>query len=521
MSKNINYDLKKLNFLPIILGIYIFLVGVGLPLVVWNRYFDILVAKYWYYCGCTILMLLALLLYLPTRGGETIELYFREFTIKKFFEKFTVADYAVLAYLFIAMISTATSDFLFESFWGNEGRYTGLFLITLYVVSYFCISRLCEVKKKYIDWILAAGILVCLFGITDYFKMDIFHFKALMIPIQRAAFTSTIGNINTYTAYVGIIVAIGTVLFTMSNHIKQVTWYYTCMVIGFFSIIMGTSDNAYLSLGTLFAFLPLVLFKYKGGIFRYLIVLASFFSVIQCIDWINRYFGERVLGIDSVFKMITNSEKLLYIVIVLWAIVIVWYFLRRSKIIKEEKCGKVLRYIWLVMIILAFLVLMYLLYDCNVAGNSERYGSLRNYLLFNDSWGTNRGYIWRNAMERFMELSWWKKIVGYGPETFGLLIMKQTANNPYNELFDNAHNEYLQTLTTLGIAGLTAYLIFIFAYLKRCFSCKKKNPFVIAMAFGVFCYSTQAFVNLNLPIVSPVFWLLLGMGAAKSVEKKE
>lgn len=520
MLKNIHYNSKKLNFPPIILGIYIFLVGVGLPIVVWNLYFDILVIKYWYYCACTIIMLIALLVYSSTQGSKRIKLYFEESTFKRFLEKFTVTDYAVLVYLFVALISTATSEFLFESFWGNEGRYTGLFLITLYVTSYFCISRFCIFKKRYIDWILVTGMLVCLFGITDYFKMDIFHFKASMIPEQRAIFTSTIGNINTYTAYVGIILAIETVLFTMSSHKKQVISYYVCMVIGFFAIIMGVSDNAYLSLGVLFTFLPFVLFKHKGGIFRYLIVLASFFSVIQCINWINSYFRERVLGINSAFMMITNSGKLLYLVIVLWAMVIIWYFIRRNKIIKEENFGNALRYIWLIMIVLAFLVLMYLLYDCNIAGNSERYGSLRNYLLFNDDWGTNRGYIWRNAMERFMELSLWKKIVGYGPETFGLLLtMRQTVNNPYNVLFDNAHNEYLQTLTTVGIAGLTAYLNFIFAYLKRCFSYNKKNPYVIAMAFGVLCYSAQAFVNLNLPIVTPVFWLLLGMGAAKSVEE--
>jgi len=42
---------------------------------------------------------------------------------------------------------------------------------------------------------------------------------------------------------------------------------------------------------------------------------------------------------------------------------------------------------------------------------------------------------------------------------------------------------------------------------------------MIALAFGIICYSAQAFVNLNLPIVTPIFWLLLGMGSAKSIEE--
>lgn len=505
---------EKNHFLSVVISIYILLIGVGVPIVVRDRYFDILVVKYYFYCICTILMVFLIVGYIIL-----VDVKQSLFSIKGFFKSCTIVDYTALIYLLVAIISTISSDYLYESFWGNEGRYTGLFLIIWYVFSYFCISRFFKFKNWYIDIILAAGMFVCLFGITDYFKLDIFHFKIAMVAEQRSIFTSTIGNINTYTSYVGIIVAISTVLFATDNKIKYMFWHYFCMVVGFFAIIMGVSDNAYLSLGALFAFLPLYLFKNKNGIQRYIIILATLFSVIQCIDWINTYFGESVLGIESAFNMVIEFRGLPYFAIGLWGIAIILYFITSKKKNETKEIGSLYRHLWLLFLFLIILTLLYVLYDSNVAGNATRYGSLSTYFLFNDDWGTNRGYIWRMALECFQSLPFWNKIVGYGPETFGILVMQKTANNPYNQLFDSAHNEYLHMLTTIGFAGLIAYLSFLFGSIKNGLHYRSKNPYILAIMFGVICYSVQAFVNLNLPIVTPVFWLLLGMGAAKTLEE--
>lgn len=199
-------------FVSLLMRVYIVLIGAGLPLFVRDKYFDILVAKYYYYCICTIVMILLLISFsLFTRSKRDGLLY--RLSFKKFFIRFTWVDYSILTFYVICVLSTLTSDYVYESFWGNEGRFTGLFLITLYVISYFCISRFWKFESKYVNIILCSGILVCIFGITDYFNMDIFRFKAPMLETQRNIFTSTIGNINTYTAYVGIIVGISAVLF--------------------------------------------------------------------------------------------------------------------------------------------------------------------------------------------------------------------------------------------------------------------------------------------------------------------
>lgn len=511
---------NKNSFVSLVLGIYILAIGVSFPLVIRNAYFDILVFKYYYYCFCTIIMIALVLGYYLTGGIKLTITVIKEFSIKSVVKKCTVLDIFIFLYWLIALISTVTSDYFYEAFWGNEGRFTGLFLITWYVISYFCISRFWKYKSWYIDFILIAGVFACLFGITDYFNLDIFRFKSLMVESQRPIFTSTLGNINTYTAYVGIIAAIAAVLFGAEKSIFKICWYYMCMVISFFAIIMGVSDNAYLSLAALFGFLPVYLFKNSSGVKKYLIILATFFSVTQCIDWINTYFKDQVLGIDSAFNIVIGFSNLHFIVLLLWTIVLIWHLYEIKSKKKSVYIGKRLINIWLIFIAIVLLGIIYILYDCNIAGNVGRYSLASNYLLFNDDWGTHRGYIWRNAIECFGKLPFWKKAVGYGPETFGILLLQKTANNPYKEIFDSAHNEYLHTLLTVGLLGLIAYVISLFAFIRGCFSNRRNNAYIAALAFGVICYSTQAFVNLNLPIVTPMLWLFLGIGSARSLKEQ-
>lgn len=508
------------KLVSLVISAYVILVGVGLPLFVRDKYFDILVAKYYYYCACTIAMIIILVGCLFIQRKNII-FSSRKRLAKSIFEKMTFADCSVLVFYLVSILSTITSDYVYESFWGNEGRFTGLFLITWYVLSYFCISRFWKNSTISINLIIVSGIMVSIFGITDYFNLDIFNFKAPMVENQRNIFTSTIGNINTYTAYVGIIVALSVVLFSTAKELKKILFYFVSMVISFCALIMGVSDNAYLSLGALFAFLPIYLFKDSEGIKRYLAVLATFFSVIQGVGWINKYFGAHVIGIDSSFKLIIEFKRLDFLVIGLWIIVLVWYLIDYKRNIRCIAYNYKIRSFWLLFLLLAFSSIVYALYDCNVIGNADRYGSLESYLLFNDDWGTHRGFIWRNAMESYFNLPWWKKLVGYGPETFGILMLQKTARNPYNEIFDSAHNEYLHLLITVGFVGLLSYLSFMIGIIKRGIQLHNDNPYVMAIIFGIICYSIQAFVNLNLPIVTPVFWVLLGIVSAKKTEKTD
>lgn len=524
------------------------------PLVYDNSYFNILETKYkWFYMSVLgmlvvllVLSIVMLIIDLNEFKGEHAARLFSALLPRNWKTTFHLADAAVLIFWLVAAIATLQSEYLYEAFWGNEGRYSGLFLITLYVIFYFVVSRFWVLKGWILEAFLISGMIMCYIGITDYFQMDILHFRMRIKPEQSTIFTSTVGNINTYTAYVALLMGLAAAMFATAKTFFKSLWYYICLIVTFFAIIMGCSDNAYLAIGALFAFLPFALFRSRKGVCRYLVILASFFTVIQCIDYINQAFADRVIGLDSLFQVLVNFGGLMPVVVILWVIALtLWIFWCRypGKAAKNtgdmgldrnhgslsankggDELGKRLLYAWLCIIAIGVLAVCFALFDANVLGNGERYGSLGNYLVFNDQWGTNRGYIWRKSMEIYQDFPVMHKIFGFGPDTFGILTtenFKMEMVDATGQIFDSAHNEYLQFLVTVGPIGLIAYLAFLAGGAVRLLKNRMRNPYIVGCLFAVICYDFQALVNLNLPIATPMMWLLMSAGTAASRHKAD
>lgn len=497
------------------------------PLILHHSYIDILKTKYQCYYLVTIGMLAVVLVLgvmmmavdgIRYRGEHTVRLL-AKLHPGNWKTTFCAADFAVFAFWLALLVSTLQSEYLYESFWGNEGRYSGFFLLTLYVASYFVISHFWKAKGWILEAFLVTSLIVCCIGITDYFQMDVLNFRGPVKPEQSAIFTSTLGNINTYTAYVALMLGVAAAMFATAKKAAGVVWYYLCMVIGFFAIIMGCSDNAYLALGALFGFLPFVLFRSRTGIRRYLLMLATFGTVIQSIDWINQAYAGVVIGLDSLFQLLVNFSGLIYVVAALWVIYLAVMTADRKNHRTDDKVGAFPVRMWSVLMAIGVLIVCFFLYDANLAGNAGRYGGLGKYLLFQDSWGTNRGYIWRKSIEIFRDFPLMHKLFGHGPDTFGIItatgdFLAEMSRASNGQLFDNAHNEYLQYLVTIGAVGLVTYVVFLVSAGWRMAVRRNRNRYVVGCLFAVLCYCVQALVNLNLPIATPIMWLLLSMGMA-------
>ena len=146
------------------------------------------------------------------------------------------------------------------------------------------------------------------------------------------------------------------------------------------------------------------------------------------------------------------------------------------------------------------------------------------YLKFDDSWGTFRGYIWRACIEEYNKLSFIHKICGTGPDTFGIYMVKDMVrqNDMFTvtgQIFDSAHNEYLQYLFTIGPIGLAAYLTALLSTVYALIKNGLDNKYMVAIAMLIMCYMSQAVVNINLPISTPIFWAFLMI--AKAMLRKE
>lgn len=525
---NLISEWKRIN--STVVALFTLLIIAGVPIIFHNYYFDILVFKYYFYCAVVITM--AVVLFIITIifmkkdnrefGGRNRETIIKGFSIKKL----SSADWTMLAFFAAAGISTLQSEYLYESFWGNEGRLCGLFLIILYTISFFIITKCLRFKKWYLDIFLVSALIVCIIGILHYFKFDPIGFKDDLVDRDYGIFTSTIGNINTYTSYIAIVTGMSSILFAIEKNVYKKIWYLICFVVSLFSLITGISDNAYLTLMALYGFLPLYLFSNIKGLKQYVLMLAILFSEFQLIDAVMWRFPKHVMEISGLFNVVSGYSKLPYVVLILWGVTavlyVVDYILEKKKMYRGE--SSIGRFAWLTVIIAIIALMVFVLYDVNIKGNTDRYGSLSGYLYFDDDWGTHRGYIWRIGLESYQRFPLIHKIFGYGLDTFGIITKYNYYDEMiklYNQKFESAHNEYLQYLITMGVVGLLSYLSLLSVSIWKMLKYMKREPVAIAIVFAVICYGAQAFVNISVPIVAPVMLTLLMVGLSVIREKAE
>ena len=536
-----NSKRKLLNASNVIVGLWLLAMFTIFPLVYNYYYYDILQTKFYTVVILTVLMILALIVISGFGGG--FKNFFDKLHSKGFSawfkEEFDIWDICITVFMVMTVLSTLfAGQFIRQAVTGENGRYSGLFLISLYVAIYFILSRLFSFSKVYFTVFLAISIPICLFGYTDYFNMDILQFKENIDAAQWPIFTSTIGNINTYTAVLAFYIAISGTLFITSpldngknngESVGKLIFYYLIMLMNFIALAMGTSDNGYLTLAAFFGLMPFVAFRSMEGVRRFVLTIFTYLLGIRIIKLINTVYSDKVLGISGLYDFISDFKYLDLVIVLLLIAVIAMYFIayKNKKNAKDnEALLKTLRYIWLGILVIVFLGLIFLgvKINSNVAEASAKYGSLANYFVFNDSWGTFRGYIWRAAIEEYMKFPLLHKIVGSGPDTFGIyisLLRNEEMQSVTGQIFDATHNEYIQFLFTLGPIATVAYILGLIIPSVKALRTKVADlrdssslPYLYASAIAVICYATQAVVNLNLPVVTPLLWIFFGLTVA-------
>lgn len=539
---------KLMNASNVIVGLWVMAMFTIFPLIYNDFYFDILQTKYYTVLTLSIIMILALIVICGFAGG--FKNFFENMNKKGFVvwfkEEFSIWDICIMVFWLMSALSTAFAGrFIMESITGDKGRYSGLLLISIYVILYFTVSRMFSFGKVYFTVFLAVSIPVCLFGYTDYFNMDILGFKEKISPEQWPIFTSTIGNINTYTAVLAFYIAIAGTLFITTpfksdngrgESIGKIVFYYVIMLMNFIALAMGTSDNGYLTLAAFFGLVPFVAFRTMEGVRRFLLTIFTYLLGIKIIQLINISYAGKVLGISGLYDFISDFKYLDLVIVALAIVVIIMYVLEYKKKEKRrdnEALLRSLRYIWLAILVIVFaaIVFMGMKINSDVTAAKEKYGALADYFVFNDSWGTFRGYIWRAAVEEYMKFPLLHKIFGSGPDTFGLyigLLRNEEMTSVTGQFFDATHNEYIQFLFTLGPIATIAYILALIlpsveALRTRLFYLRDNTmlPYLYACAIAVICYATQAVVNLNLPVVTPFLWIFLSIMVAILRDKGE
>ena len=492
-----------------ITSIWVLLMLSFFPLFFTDYYFNILQTKYGCFLAISALYACAIIIAAVVHAT-------------KIDWRMSLTDVLAIAFMGICIISTlCAGPYIKEAVFGNEGRYAGLILMITYVVTFFLCSRFYKEKRWIIITFMWVTLFMNLFAISDYFDMNILHFKDYIAEENYNMFTSTIGNINTYTtiATMSATAAGCLMIFGTDSKLRRI-FYGVCAFIALYASVTAQSDNTYLTFIAVFGLLPLVAWKDMKGLRRYMVFLTMLLASMKLAQMTDIWYAGRVLGVNGLLNFATDLSIFNIALIACFIFTVVLFVLEAKKSNGNAPIPKFVRRAWgiLLIVIVIAVIIVIAWANKNVELVNEKYGSLARYLVFDDMWGTKRGYIWRAALDEYKSLPFINKLFGTGPDTFGIYMI----NDKYNEMvtitgqyYDSAHNELIHYLFTIGPLGLLAYLGLLGTIVYGCFKfAEKKHYMLYVYAFIIIGYFAQSTVNIALPISTPLLWTFMGMAAA-------
>lgn len=266
------------------------------------------------------------------------------------------------------------------------------------------------------------------------------------------------------------------------------------------------NPNMFSSLLTLF--LPIYLIRYfldKEDKDYYIYICSIIFAALVCTKTFGGYFTFAIyFTVLSIYFVCISKDK-------------------------KEIVGKIFK------ILLVFFIVFLLLNMCNDFVYFEEIGvnALSVKQVSNgdiEQFGNNRIYIWKLCLKIVAKYP----VFGVGPDSLGdYVIQNYLEKDEYlfgKTVIDKAHNEYLHVAVTTGIPSALVYICFLVMivialvlkykkYVKNGEILEVKTMMLVAVSASIASYLIQAFGNISVFDVAPLFWAMLGIGA--KISEKE
>lgn len=518
--------LKKQNtFKSRITGIYVFLLLTFFPLIMHDGYGDIFRAKSLYFYILTVGYILLII------GAWIGALFCNEISDASI--KIENVDVCILLFFVCSIISWLFCENRWEQFWGTDGRNMGLFTIALCAILYILIKRYGQECKAGVIGMFVTFSMVSALAVVNHMGIDPLDVYSRFD--SNTKFMSTMGNINTLSAYLGIVSSFAMVLFCLERRMHWRIFYGVVCFIGFVGVLAANSDSAHL---TIIVTLVLVLFFAKEA------QSGTQLLMLLCMDGLAgmAFEGMRFLrGAQNCVKLRSGIGKILIkndlhqwmvfgIGMLLFAI---WIYGKSTDIEKKkesiQKIWTILRWLFIGLLGVAFIVIIGLVVYSNLnwtqAEAREKLGGLYNYLYLSNSWGTYRLRIWKAAWKTYCRLPFIEKLVGVGPAGFYYATQEYLTAGELQVFAEqgrlvDAHNVYLQALVVFGCVGTCIYIGFFISAFIKFIRKSKVSAIYLAFASVVAAYLAQAFVNNMHIYMEPFVIILLAIGMGSGFMRK-
>lgn len=478
------------------------------PMIMTDKYFNITLTRCLFFMiTSSVFFVLCLILKTKTVDKpEKLE--------KSMFTGISSADIFFTVYVIVSIFSTIFSDYGAAAISGEVGRRMGLLMIISMYLAYLFISKFYRIKEYEFIFFGSIGAFMGLFGMLQYIGLNPLGLLDGLSELDSVRFISFMGNINIYSSFICIVLPLAMYMFCFSEKKKSVFWIFvvSATFIGFMTAI---SDSGYLGLGAALVVLAVLTAKEKKTFIKFFLTVITLLVSAGIFDIIWRMFGDPEHPSSVPNDIIKNPRVIVAgTVVCVIAIIII-----KSLNITEKAFSRIRRFIIFASVafvaVCLALVLWVTLTDMEIDPNG-----VAKYFKFSKIWGNGRGFAWSKLLEIYSELPLHKKLIGTGPETIAYEMVSR-YNDEMQELFgfyyDNAHNELIQYLVTLGLFGMFSYLCLVGSAVKS--SLKAETAISRAMVLPIVAYFAQSLVNISQPLTTPLFFVFLAFTQCREEER--
>ena len=412
-----------------------------------------------------------------------------------------VIDISVASFGAVAFFSAILSDYQRDVWLGENSRYQGCLTILLYVVVFFVISRNFSFTNSALIASVTAFTFVCLIGIFNCFDIDVLGIYSVIGDSYKTICISTIGNINFYSSYICLLFPFVICGFCQAKEKLSVIIYLTAIVVGTLGAMMTSSESFMVGFILSIIIVSVIFLKDADKTKRLIFALGLILVIAQIYRLFCLLVKEPNYKISDLLNIVTNP--------IVTAVLLVVLFFSYLIINRNSASIITIRKVYIILIAVACLSGGAVIIAANTILTEMDFKWLDAYIKFTADWGTDRGEIWRMCIDVYKGLNLKEKIFGTGPETLYRFINTSKTFEGLN--LDQAHNEYLQHLLTIGLAGLMSYMSVIVGVCVVVFKYLKSDHLGVAVFAGLIAYWVQAFFNIAQPFTTPVMYIYVAL----------
>lgn len=467
----------------------------ALPLFMPNGYVNLIGEKFALLLACTAVGTAALAGALLVKGKEKPAL--NKITPAWLWPVGLCAAYTV-AWLFAEDPSTA--------FWGLDSRYNGLLLLLVCTLVFLVVAAFstAEGRRQILHALQAAGTVATAVSWLNYWMLDPLDAYYTFLPERGELFLGPMGNINFYGALLCLCVPVAVYEYLRRGGGR---WCWRGWLAWFLctGLIPSGSDGAWLGCAAAVVVLCCMPQSTTRTLARLMALTAGVIGSAVATGALAGIFPTR--RELQTFSAVLSAPGML--VLCLLCAAGAWWLHRQ-----QERCVAVPVRIAagaVVILAAAFVLGANFLPDCP---------AWLQPLRFNERWGANRGYAWQRLWIIYtQDTTWWQKLIGLGGDAVAARLSPDIESIRYmillnGDVFDSAHNEFLQHLVCGGLLGLVCWCGFLVGAVVRGL---RACPAVAAALIG---YGVQSFFSISMPGAFPLVFVLAGLTYCRTLKER-